>query len=195
MKQNIFLSIMTLCLFPIISTATSMSLKQKYPYTALTDDYGILNEIDLNSELDGVKLAPLFTLKSRGYIYWQCFTRDSVKVSLQDLGDSPDDDDESDIKYHGENNANLTITAYSKRGVVHQYTMYRNFPTILNEARFNQYVKLMQGEPYVCLAGAYLEKETRIAPGKKQQIHEWIFIKMKTRKGCEAYHKNGCHYS
>ena len=56
----------------------------------------------------------------------------------------------------------------------------------LAKSKFNQYLKLMQNEPYVCLAGSYTEK--------RFQINEWAFIKMKTRKGCVAYHKNGCHY-
>jgi len=28
----------------------------------------------------------------------------------------------------------------------------------------------------------------------RQQIYYWGFEKIKTKKGCEAYHRNGCHY-
>jgi hypothetical protein len=185
MRQRIFILMIAICMFSPIASALTVSLKQKYPYSVLTNDYGILNEIDLDSYWNGVK-HPLSAKKTRGYIYWQCFPRDSVKVSLEDLGDSPEDDDESDTKYNGENNGKLTITAYGKDGVSHKYSMYRDFPTLVNENRFNQYLKLMQGEKYVCLAGTYMEKDNK--------VNYWVFEKMKTKKGCEAYRGNGCHY-
>ncbi len=186
-------------LFPLLSQALNASLKQKYPYSVLTDDYGILNEIDLDSELDGVKHPPLFSTKIKGYIYWQCFPRDSVTISLEDLGYSPDDDPESDVKYNGENDAKLTIVAQGKRGIIHKYVMWRNHPTSTTEDQFNTYLKLMYGEKNICIAGSYLEKEARKIVGEietyKHQIYYWGFEKIKTSKGCEAYHRNGCHDS
>ena len=143
-------------LFPLTAQALSAGLKQKYPFAVLTDDYGILNEIDLDSELDGVKHPPLFSTKTKGYIYWQCFPRDSVTVSLEDLGDSPEDDPESDVKYNGENDAKLTITAQGKRGILHKYVMWSNFPISQTEDRFNGYLKLMHGEKNICIAGGCL---------------------------------------
>jgi hypothetical protein len=88
----------------------------------------------------------------------------------------------------------LTITACDKERFFHQYIVRGRLPITPTKERFIQYLKIMQGEPYVCLAGSYMEKETRIIQGKKQQVNEWGFEKMKTRKGCEAYHTNGCHY-
>ena len=193
MKQ-ISLLIIGICLFPLTVNALNVNLKQKYPNTVLTNDYGILNEIDLNSHLDGVKYPPKFSKKSNPYIYWQCFPRDSVTVSLEDVGYSPEDDDESDVKYNGENKATLTITGGGKGHVFHQYIVRGRLPITPTEERFIQYLKIMQGELYVCLAGSYMEKETRIIQGKMQQVNEWAFEKMKTGKGCEAYHTNGCHY-
>lgn len=194
MKKMLLLIMIAIPLFPIIARGLSADLKKKYPYTVLTDDYGILNEIDLDSELDGVKHPSLFSHENRAFIYWQCFPRDSVRISLEDLGDSPEDDPESDVKYNGENNAKLNITAASKKNIYHKYTMINNSPTLLAEARFNRYLKLMQGAKNVCIAGAYLEKEARVMGGKKQQVHYWAFEKMKTQNGCESYHLNGCHY-
>lgn len=194
MKQVLFLIMLTMCFLPIASNGLSADLKKKYPYTVLTKDYGILNEIDLDSELDGVKHPPLFSHKNRAYIYWQCFPRDSVRISLEDMGDSPEDDPESDVKYHGENNAKLNIIIFSKKNTYHKYTMINSFPTTLTEDRFNRYLKLMQGAKNVCIAGAYLEKEVIAIDGKKQHIYYWVFEKMKTQKGCESYHRNGCHY-
>ena len=199
MKQTICFIMFAIFLFPHTTVqALSATLKQKYPYAVLTDDYGILNEIDLDSELDGVKHPPLFSTKSKGYIYWQCFPKDSVTVSLQDLGDTPEDDPESDVKYNGEDDAKLTITAQGKHGIFHQYVMWSRFPISLTKDRFNGYLKLMQGEKNICIAGSYLEKENRIIKGEieenRNKIYYWGFEKIKTTKGCIAYHKNGCHY-
>jgi len=194
MKQKIFLIMLAFFIFPLAASALSNNLKHKYPYTVLTDDYGLLNEIDLDSELDGVKHPPVFSYENRAFIYWQCFPRDSVTVSLEDLGYSPEDDDESDIKYNGENKADLIITAHGKGGVVHKYTVWGRLPIMQTEDRFNQYLKLMHNEKHVCLAGAYMEKEVGVMQGRKQQVHYWVFEKVKTNKGCEAYHQNGCHY-
>ena len=55
----------------------------------------------------------------------------------------------------------------------------------------------MHEEKNVCIAGSYLEKKTRKIIGEietdRQQIYYWGFEKIKTMKGCEAYHRNGCH--
>ena len=62
--------------------------------------------------------------------------------------------------------------------------MWGRLPITLAESKFNQYLKLMQNEPYVCLAGSYTENQSG--------INEWDFEKMKTHKGCIAYHRDGC---
>ena len=187
MKQKMMLMILCGCILPLIVNAMNMALKQKYPNTVLTDDYGILNEIDLDSHLDGVKHPPKFSRKSKVFIYWQCFARDAVRVSLEDLGSSPEDDDESDVKYNGENKAALTFSVLDKNHMTHKYIVWGRLPITLAESKFNQYLKLMRDEPYICLAGSYTEK--------RSQIDEWAFVKIKTHKGCIAYHENGCHYS
>jgi hypothetical protein len=185
MKQKMILMILGGCIFPLMVNAMDITLKQKYPNTILTDDYGILNEIDLDSHLDGVKHPPKFSKISKVFIYWQCFPRDSLRVTLQDLGSSLEDDDESDIKYNGENEASLTISVFNKNHTVHKYVVWGRLPITLAESKFNQYLKLMQNEPYVCLAGSYTENQSG--------INEWAFMKMKTHKGCIAYHRDGCH--
>ena len=186
MKQKMILMILCSCIFPLMVNAMNISLKQKYPNTVLSDDYGILNEIDLDSHLDGVKHPHKFSKKSREFIYWQCVPRNSVRVELQDLGYSPEDDDESDVKYNGENEASLTISILSKNYTFDRYVVWGRLPIMLAEDRFNQYLKLMKNEPYVCLAGSYTENQSG--------INEWAFMKMKTHKGCIAYHRDGCHY-
>ncbi len=194
MKRVLFIVLIAAYLFPLTTNALSDTLKKMYPYTVLTDDHGLLNSIDLDSKLDGIKHPSLFSHQSNSFIYWQCFPREFVTVSLEDLGFSPEDDEESDIKYNGENDARLIITARDKQENLHQYTMCSHFSIVLTKNHFDRYLQLMHGEQYVCLAGDYLRKETRKANGKKQQIYSWNFDKMKTAKGCEAYAQNGCHY-
>lgn len=199
MRQKFFFITFVLFLLPLTAQALSAGLKQKYPYAVLTEDYGILNEIDLDSELDGVKHPQMFSTKTKGYIYWQCFPRDSVIISLEDTGESKEDDPGSDVKYNGENDARLVISGLGRQGILHKYRMWRNFPISQTEDQFNRYLKLLRGEKNVCIAGSYLEKETKKIVGEvettRQKIYFWGFEKVKTTKGCEAYHKNGCHYN
>jgi len=98
------------------------------------------------------------------------------------------------MKYNGENNAKLIVVIRPKRGVVHEYTTIGSFTLTLTENLFNRYLKLMQGEKYVCLAGSYLETKTIVSKEKRQRVHYWNFEKMKTSKGCEAYRTYSCHY-
>lgn len=186
-------------LFPLTAEGLDARLKQKFPYIVLTDDYGILNETDLDSVLDGVKHPPLFSDRRKGsYIYWQCFPVDSVTLSLEDLGSSPEDDPESDVKYNGEHDARLTIRISVGKGVIHKYVMWANFPVSETMSRFKKYQNLMYGEENVCLEGSWLEKEEETIKGEIEdrtwKIYNWGFVKIKTKKGCEAYHRNGCHY-
>lgn len=197
MRQKHGFIILVIFLSPLVALALNTELKQKYPHTVLTNDYGMLNETDLNSELDGVKPPPAFSTKAKGYIYWQCFPRAAVTVSLEDLGYSPEDDPESDVKYNGQNDSKITIVAEGRQGILHKYVMWANYPISTTENRFNAYLKLMHEEKNVCIAGSYLEKKTRKIIGEietsRQKIYYWGFEKIKTMKGCEAYHRNGCH--
>jgi hypothetical protein len=179
MKSKIIFMLVTVIFISYKANALSIALQKKYPYSVLTDDYGILNQVDLNSVLDGVYPPTSFPKKGHGYIYWQCFPRQQVKISIEDTGYTS--------MNHDENDAEITITAYSKGNTVHKYGMRRNWPVMGEEDRFNQYVKVMQAEKYVCIAGNFIETEGKTV--------YWIFEKVKTKKGCEAYFENGCHYS
>ena len=185
MKYKLIL-ILILCCFPFSCYALSASTKNKYPFSVLTNDYGILNTIDLNSELDGV--YPADRLPSRGhfYLYWQCFPREHVSFSLRDIGYSSYNLDENDSE--------LTITAYNRKGT-HQYGMRRNSAVSSNMKTFNQYQRLVRGQKYVCLEGMYFYSEDRVIEGKKERVHIWTFEKIKTRKGCESYFYDRCHYT
>jgi len=171
-------------LFPLLANALSSELKKKYPYTVVTEDYGILNATDLNSHLDGVFPPTEFPSGKHFFLYWQCFPRKDVRISLRDIGYSSHNLDENDSA--------LTIEAYTEFAT-HQYGMRRDWPVTSNEENFNRYQKIMRAQKYICLEGTYFFYKDTVTDGKKRRIYYWTFEKMKTKKGCESYFVGGCH--
>ena len=182
--RRILCSTLALCLFPLIANALSVNLKQKYPYTVLTDDYGILTKTDLNSLLDGVFPPTEFPSGKHLFLYWQCFPRNNIRISLSDIGYSSYNLDEND--------AELTIEASTASGT-HQYGQRRNSDVSSSVTVFNQYQKLVQGQKYVCLEGTYFFYKDKVIDGKKRRIYYWTFEKIKTKKGCASYFLGRCH--
>ena len=185
MKKIVLIFLLFINLYFPTAVALSAVLKQKYPFSVLTEDYGILNEIDLNSDFDGIEFPKNSPKNGDFYLYWQCFKRDDVSIILRDIGYSSFNLDEND--------AELTITAYS-HGEVHLYGMRRNWPVSDNEKQFNHFQKLVNKQNYICLEGAYFYYKDKIIDGKKERIHYWTFEKLKTKRGCASYFLNGCHY-
>lgn len=171
-------------LLPLITNALSSDLKKKYPYTVLTDDYNTLSAVDLNSHLDGVFPPTEFPSGKHFFLYWQCFPRENIRISLRDIGYSSHNLDENDSE--------LTIEAYTE-SATHQYGMRRDWPVSSNAENFNRYQKIMRGQKYICLEGTYFLSKDTVTDGKKRRIYYWTFEKMKTKKGCESYFEDGCH--
>jgi len=176
MKEKIIFILMSLFFIPYSAYAIDDAIQKKYPFAKLTNDYGILNENDLN---DRLKPEPFSTKELTGHIYWQCFPREDVSTTIEDIGHSTHDLDDND--------ADLNITAYSKPGVIHKYVMRHNWATPGTEKRFNQLIKIMKGEKYVCLSGEFRFLEERIISGQKQLVYYWTSEKIKTKKGCNSY--------
>ena len=187
MKQKTIFILILLCFFSFKVGAINAVIKQKYPYSVLTNDYEILNEVDLDSYKDGVKPPPSLPKEGFGYIYWQCFPRDHVSINLEDMGYSSEDIGRD------ENYGDLKITVFSKSGVFHEYVTRKMWPISSYEEKFNLWIKLMKGEKYVCLAGSFIYREDRVVRGQEQQIYSWVFEKIKTKKGCDSYFEGGCH--
>lgn len=179
-------------IWDISANAASISAKNKYPYTLITNDYGILNDNDLAAFTWGGTAKPFSAEAARGeFNIWQCFPRGFVMVTLSDTGHSSDEfgwkknvayleidvltnkdiRDKEHIKHHYEMRANWTITGYQKR--------------------FNKWLKLMDGEKYICLAGHFVTLEKEARDGKTWITYSWIFEKLKTKKGCDSYF-DGC---
>ncbi|OAI48875.1 hypothetical protein AYO45_04005 [Gammaproteobacteria bacterium SCGC AG-212-F23] len=171
-------------LFASSVCALTTDLKQKYPYTVLTDDYGILNGRDLDSKLDGVFPPTEFPSGKHFFLYWQCFPREQVRISLNDIGYSSFNLDEND--------AELTITVYTSSGA-HLYGNRRNSAVSSSIKTLNEYQRIMRGQHYICLEGTYFFYKDSVTDGKKMRTYYWTFEKMKTMKGCVSYFLGKCH--
>ncbi|HVE44764.1 MAG TPA: hypothetical protein VNC84_06490 [Gammaproteobacteria bacterium] len=180
MRNSFLFAFIWLFCFLCNSYAVGNVLKEKYSYAVLTaGGNGILNARDLN---DGLKPAPFSTKEPTGHIYWQCFLREDVHIAIEDIGYSTYD--------LADNDADLTITAYSKSGILHKYVMRRNWATSGTEKRFNQILKVMSGEKYVCLSGEFGFIEEEVIHGRKQLTYFWTSERIKTKKGCSSYFKS-----
>jgi hypothetical protein len=171
---NQVICILLLIIFPCNLTAINLATQKKYPYSVLTDDYGILNEEDLDTLKFGVKPPTLLPKEGHSFLYWQCFPRDRISISLKDMGYTSED-------IGGEENYSvLKIMISDESSGYHEYTMRRVWPTSTYEHRFNLWLKLMKNEKYVCLLGDFVNREEKI---KGVVSQHWIFEKIKTKKG------------
>jgi hypothetical protein len=98
--------------------AISATIKNKYPYPLLTDDYGILSENDLGAFTWGMNPRPFIANEPSGeYNYWQCFPRNLIEISLKDMGSSEEDFGWKDTI------GDLQIRVWVKPTLIHEYDM------------------------------------------------------------------------
>jgi hypothetical protein len=167
--------IMILIFVSCKANALDSILKQKYPYSILTKDHDILPEKDLDTSKHGVYPPPFSPRAGFGYIYWQCFSRENISISLEDLGYSSED-------IGGDNYSKLKIRITGKPGIeYHEYIMRRAWSTVTYQDKFNAWIKLMKGVKYVCLAGSFIDRVDKVDNGKKRQTYYWVFDKIRTK--------------
>lgn len=180
------LFIIFLCAISCNALGVSLAAKQKYPFTLLTDDYGILNDHDLSFYLSYIHPAPFFPKKeAMGYVYWQCFPRENISVTLEDYGEFVEEFKKDTV---GE----LNIEVMAKPGVFHHYCLRRAWPVNDLQKEFTRWHKLMNKEKYVCLAGDFVVRTQTIENGKKNDVSLWGFERLKTKKGCVGYLGSSC---
>ncbi len=176
-----------LIFFSYTVLASNATIRNKYPNSVLSNDHGVLKEIDLDSSRDGVYPPPPFSPKQPlSSIYWHCFPRENITIDLRDFGYTS-----TDIG-GDENYATLEITASNQSDITHEYFMRRMWPTSGYQARFNTWLRLMKGEKTVCIAGSLAKSEERTVSGKVRTIYSWVFVKLKTNKGCDSYFQGAC---
>ncbi|MBA2653777.1 MAG: hypothetical protein H0U71_01765 [Gammaproteobacteria bacterium] len=156
------------------------ALKKKYALLLLTDDYGILKEADLARYQKKMKYEK-FSAKHDGLVYWQCFPRDKIEITLKDMGYTAEEFDKTDTI------SDILLTAYKEPGVKHIYVMRRAYPISAYHEVFLRWEKLMKGEKYVCLAGEFISHDEKINDGVKIEENYWTYDKIKTKKGSNSY--------
>lgn len=179
--------IIFLCVISCNALGVSLAAKQKYPFTLLTDDYGILNDHDLSFYLSYIHTAPHFPKTvGEGYIYWQCFPRENVSITLEDYGYFEEDLGRKDTI------GNIEIRAMIKPGVFHEYCIRKVWTTQYFQGVFNQWRKLMAKQKYVCLAGDFISRQEIVENGTKRDVSGWFFERLKTKNGCVSYFDGSC---
>lgn len=160
--------------------ALDEGLKKKYSLLLLTNDYGILKEADLARYQNKMNYEK-FSAKHSGLVYWQCFRRDKIEITLTDMGYTAEEFEKTDTI------SDILLTAYEKPGVKHTYVMRRAYPISAYHEIFMQWEKLMKGEKYVCLAGQFINHEEKTNDGVMIKENYWTYDKMKTKKGSNSY--------
>lgn len=182
MHNFIILISTILIIFFCDTLAISKGAQKKYPYSVLTNDYGILNEKDLDTLKLGVKPPTFLPEEGHSFLYWQCFPRDRISISLKDMGYTSEDIGGK------ENYSALKIMVSNDSNAYHEYSMRRVWATSTYADRFNLWLKLMRNEKYVCLLGDFVYRKKI----KGAITQYWIFEKIKTKKGCDSYFAGDC---
>jgi hypothetical protein len=154
----------------------SLTAKKKYPYSLITDDYHILNEEDL-AHYTKIRIPKLFSKESLGGFYWQCFPRELISITLEDMGYSSEDWGFTDTA------SDLNIKIYIKPNIIHHYYMRRAYPLADYQKNFTLWHKLMAKQKYVCFLGEYGGKENKIEGDLLREVYNWTFEKIKTKRG------------
>jgi len=121
-------------------------------------------------------------------IKWQCFPAENITLILEDIGA------DEVIGRTGD----VTIIAYTNElgygdyQVRHEYSMRRRWSYYAAEDTFHKLQKILAKQEYVCIAGGLISDERDTY--KKQDVHAWIFEKMRTKKGCHSWFADGCKY-
>ena len=176
-----------ICLFSLFLTGSTFStpthlqkLNSKFPYALLGDDFGILNENDLAINACEATPSPFSSEQGDYYPRWQCFETKKARLFCDGHGY-----DESAKAFY-----TLLVIAGEKNSERHEYLTRRTIPYDDCISYAQDWHRLLKGEKYVCVSGAFITKKEKGYKGRN--IYSWIFNSFKTRKGCDPYFKGWC---
>ena len=157
-----------------------LALRSRFPYGLLGEDYGILAKGDLamNACQFTPKPFPPDPLISP-YEYWQCFETKTISLNCGSSG--IEDEDEGVM--------GLVVVKVSINQIKHEYIERRPWPMRECRSFLKDLSALLKGRSHACLSGSFIEEETDQAGGK---MSNWLFERLKTRKGCEG---RGCNFT
>lgn len=132
-------------------------------FALLSEDHGILSDVDFSDERVAKEPYRKALKQFDDYIYWQCFSRDAITVSLKELGYSSEDIGWVD------NYSSLTFTGIDKNNIIHKYRMRRIWPIQAYLKKFNVWLNLMNKEKHVCIAGSLPFSDKKSNKSEKKQ--------------------------
>ena len=162
-------------------------LMERYPQGLLTKDYGILTEKDLLFDVEKWGEYPQYdvTRYQPGQVRWQCFRTKEVSYSYSTSRDN-----------EGPNNSMITLCDFriwiKSTEPAHQYSGRRAWPVENCRDLHQVWKRLTRGEDYLCLSGHPDSLEKADKNEKFQNIKEWTWSKIKTKKGCHSYFVGDC---
>jgi hypothetical protein len=183
MKKYLFRITIISLIIPMKLFALSSETIKKYPYQLLTNDYGILNEVNLKRYTEGMVPEP-FNGKFNGLDYWQCFPTKKVSVWYE-KGDY--DSDEKIAR--GDPYIIIKVSPME----VHHYEPRRSFSLDYAQEKVKRWKQLMKNQQYVCIGGIFAGTHEMIENGKKITRHGWVYENLKTKKGCDSYFSAWCN--
>lgn len=150
--------------------------KQDSSILLLTPHYGVLNQKDLELYAKNISIQAFNPEHASGIGYWQCFKSKNILVSYRSW------DDEFSGEY-----CDMEITVTVDDNNIHQYGLRRAWPLEYCQRKKMIWNKIMRNQEYTCLGGIYIGKNTTYVKDKAINISGWIFDKIKTKIGCNAY--------
>ncbi len=156
------------------STNHLQELNTKFPYGLLGDDYGILTTDDL--AINTCRFKPhLFPPEAwtTPFEYWMCFESKNVQFEC----------DSSGIADDHEGIGGLVVVKATRAQNTHEYIERRPWPIRECRSFLKNLKTVLKGSVYVCISGSFLDEEKN---SKGKITLNWLFERLKTRKGCEG---------
>ena len=170
MKNNIKFILSFLLLIIYSHSFAENTLKQKYSDIILTDDYGIIKEVDIVHDIKE---------HGRKLVHWQCFPVNSAKLSFTKWKENdpqgPSDEIVDLYDY------NITIKGEPLNHFYYDRRARNKFFFSLFQ---KDWKRLTKNQQYFCINGERWELE-----GKTQG---WVWNKIQTKKGCFSVFKDDC---
>ncbi len=154
-------------------------LKLSFPFGLLTDDYGVLNKMDLMINTCIAKPTPFSSTDTISpYPYWQCFEVENSAMNCERGRYDP----------HEKAVMSMLVVVGERDAERHEFISRRPISLRSCELYQKDWQKLTQNERYVCVSGS--DHSMVIQNGKP--VGNWIFGRYKTNKGCDSYFVDEC---
>ena len=178
-KTALLIFIISFLLF-VTSCSKKTEYMKKYPNGLISDtDYSILNENDLAVETLNVRCLTKFSETDNRCPYprWQCFKTSMLKMDCEDTGFDKD---------YKEDMGHLIISIKDKNKL-HEYFFRHAIPLSSCYAYKEEIENVVIDERYFCIVGEFIQA--------KDNQYNWVYDKLKTKKGCQEWFEGTCDYS